>query len=110
MGFIKDFMVRREAKKVIKEAQKLWIGGSGSKTPRIDIWEMTDSYYSYGYFPDGTETKYPEIIVYIPIVGKKFNCKFKYNPRSLDFFKWLSASVRDTSLFTIEEYNRRFIN
>ena len=79
-------------------------------TDRIDLWSQTDSTHVFAYTDFGDMTVLPIKMVTLPLVelpnGKK---NYPGNPDGKEWQKWLDKSAIDTSYFTAESYNRRFV-
>lgn len=85
----------------------LWQGGIGTDTPGIDIWEMRENEFVYGYWENrniaGPDNP-PSIKVSIPIIKGGF----EYEPDVNKFMEWLVSCVSNPQDLNKKTYNQKF--
>ena len=81
--------------------------------PRIDMWKEVSrvgGFHTFGYWPNGSKAGPlcpPKREVRLPILA---NGNYPGAPQPEDFYTWIAKVRENPELFTLEEYNRTFLN
>jgi hypothetical protein len=85
----------------------LWAGGIGTDTPGVDIWDMRETEFVYGYWENrnlaGPDYP-PDKEVIIPLV----NGNLQYAPNLYEFMEWLVYCVSNPESLNKETYDQLF--
>ena len=76
---------------------------------RIDMWKMDSESQTFGFWKNGSLAGQDcppekELKLVIQSYGN-----FKGNPNQFEFFQWLKKCRKNPDLFTLEEYNKKFL-